>query len=291
MKKTLLILAISALTLSLNAYVPMLQNGNTWTYLSYRSIYPGLTKFETVSRSILGDTTIDNLTYSKSNFTKLLLREDTSSQKVFIFDPLSNTEELLYDFSLNVGDSAEIFNEDKHSIETLIGLKRGHITDSAYYKKIFITSIDIISDIEGNKLRLFHFTTYDIHGNLNEEGCYAERYGAFNSLLHLYNSQKGYSGKLFYSFRCFADHNGKTEFVRHDMFDNHVDSEHCQCNSSNDSIDSKASARMFTEVSAKLTETSARKAKCKVRHEQWKCRKLKKQSLTLRQLTIKYKTL
>lgn len=132
MKKTLLILAISALTLSLNAYVPMLQNGNTWTYLSYRSIYPGLTKFETVSRSILGDTTIDNLTYSKSNFTKLLLREDTSSQKVFIFDPLSNTEELLYDFSLNVGDSAEIFNEDKHSIETLIGLKRGHITDSAY---------------------------------------------------------------------------------------------------------------------------------------------------------------
>jgi len=54
-----------------------------------------------------GDTILDNIHYTKLSkfplFELFLLREDTILQKVWVILPGSNTETLLYDFSLSVG--------------------------------------------------------------------------------------------------------------------------------------------------------------------------------------------
>ncbi len=45
----------------------------------------------------------------KPDNSRYLLREDTLQQKVFIYDKNNGKERLLYDFSLNVGDSTQVF--------------------------------------------------------------------------------------------------------------------------------------------------------------------------------------
>lgn len=59
----------------------------------------------------LGDTTINNLNYKtilRDNSTTYWLREDTSSQRVYIRESVYQTDFLMYDFSLNPGNSVPI---------------------------------------------------------------------------------------------------------------------------------------------------------------------------------------
>lgn len=85
-------------------YKPMLVEGAVWNRAFYfESAIPfGFT--------IGADTILNNLTYNKvynefGSSLEALLREDTIERKVYLFEPNApGQEELLYDFSLEVGD-------------------------------------------------------------------------------------------------------------------------------------------------------------------------------------------
>lgn len=55
--------------------------------------------------ALTGDTVIGSFTYHKINNSPVAIREDTASKKVFVINYCSSSDTLLYDFSLNVGDT------------------------------------------------------------------------------------------------------------------------------------------------------------------------------------------
>ncbi len=139
MKKTLLILAISALTLSLNAYVPMLRTGKSWTYFTIPYSLNGGSTYFTTQYSITNDTIIDGFTYYQSDFTEYLIREDSAASKVYLLDTDENHEYLLYDFTLSVGDSAYVYHPDGCS---------GYI---------YVDTVDTVSALDGTPLRRYSY--------------------------------------------------------------------------------------------------------------------------------------
>ncbi len=105
-------------------YYPMLDSANEWTYtvqilgVSPSSLqaspcsYP-YTSYNVFRHYTAGDTIIDSLSYkvvmnSDMPCTAGYLREDTATQKVYFIDNQLNPELLLYDFSMQVGDSMPI---------------------------------------------------------------------------------------------------------------------------------------------------------------------------------------
>ncbi len=132
MKKLLLSVIISILPMVILAqvYHPMLQgNSNVWYYTwniigvkqqqtLYNCFYPTYPIDASYEISTVSDTTIAGTTYKKLieyGFLNPLdscvlgfIREDTVAEKIYFVDNLFNPEVLLYDFSMNVGDSIYI---------------------------------------------------------------------------------------------------------------------------------------------------------------------------------------
>lgn len=111
MKKHFSLIALfffSAMLNAQNQYLPLLEDGKEW---NYRIAYGN--QIFTDSMSIIGDTLIDGQLYKKvindwaSMDSLLLLREDTTARQVYFL--LDSTEYLLYDFSLELGDTVTIY--------------------------------------------------------------------------------------------------------------------------------------------------------------------------------------
>lgn len=112
MKKHFTLIALFIFSVILNAqnpYLPLLEDGKQW---NYRIAYGN--QVFTDSMSITGDTLIDGQLYKKvindwaSMDSLLLLREDTTARQVYFL--LDSTEYLLYDFSLELGDTVTIYS-------------------------------------------------------------------------------------------------------------------------------------------------------------------------------------
>lgn len=125
MKKSLLVatfslLAISGIKAQTSTYHPMLVDSNTWAV--YGDIIPLMQpnhsgpspQMVNMSGYItwIKDTVIDSLNYKKFysrenewNGVWSLLREDTAMRQVFIWTAGDTAERIIYDFSLNTGDS------------------------------------------------------------------------------------------------------------------------------------------------------------------------------------------
>ncbi len=247
MKKTLLILAISALAFSLNAYVPMLKKGYEWTYVytfpyivrTYRNfdcyivsdtVMNGYTYYRFAERSHLGkivDWVVDE-------FDNYFLREDTVAERVYILDLSKNRECLLYDFSVQPGDSVEVFfrgdlleaySENHKELEELIendpyfaqlGIILTPLVDSATYARIHITNITTVTDSLGNSIRKYDFSTVrdETVGGRVLKGSYYERYGCPGDFLFDYNSFKnGFCGGSLW-LRCGLDDMGMVGWHR-----------------------------------------------------------------------------
>jgi len=102
-------------------YHPFPESNATWNVLWDGGFFSGC--LESFSYNISGDTVISTITYQKIEVPYILnlgvcspfhstgyngcIREDTSTRKVYYLAPDSTNEELLYDFSLQVGDSAQ----------------------------------------------------------------------------------------------------------------------------------------------------------------------------------------
>lgn len=117
MKKIIVIILFSILTtmtFSQN-YYPLIEENRTWNVISViiTGPYPGDTSFSTLTYKFIGDTIIDSTTYLKLyrsseenpiNWTlDCFMREN--EKKVWLKDISQDNEILMYDFSLNVGDS------------------------------------------------------------------------------------------------------------------------------------------------------------------------------------------
>jgi len=105
-----ILLVISSMGFSQN-YTPLLGNYNEW---QFSTCYNGCI---TDTYFTEGDTLVDNKNYKVLDgyhyiSRTFLLREEVTTKKVFLnlIQPKGNTEYLLYDFSMNVGDSIDMKN-------------------------------------------------------------------------------------------------------------------------------------------------------------------------------------
>ncbi len=127
-------------------YHPIIESNKYWEL----GIYGGQPCYQNMGRYFFqGDTTINNQTYQKLYYHKAIdtisnpfgilcppftldtntflmeyaFREDTINQQVFIYDYQNNTEGLIYDFSLQTGDTLNTYWGQQHyiySIDTIL---------------------------------------------------------------------------------------------------------------------------------------------------------------------------
>ncbi len=108
------------------------------------------------------DTVINTKTYAKifdtGNHSTFFIREDTINKKVYILDSIATTEVILYDFSLNVGDT----------LYAQHGWGAG--------KKLIVRTIDTVTILVGQRRRFFlsdtsghiGFTAIESVGSIND---------------------------------------------------------------------------------------------------------------------------
>ncbi|MCP3931884.1 MAG: T9SS type A sorting domain-containing protein [Bacteroidetes bacterium] len=102
-------------------YFPIIEEGKTWNVLAVTANYPYPwdTTFSTISYQLAGDTLINAVSYKKvySSYEEIpvnwnlcnFMRED-ANKKVWIKETMADDEYLLYDFSINEGDSILVGN-------------------------------------------------------------------------------------------------------------------------------------------------------------------------------------
>ena len=125
----------------------LIREGKLWSNTTIGTL-PN-SEFQSYWVKFQGDTLINNLLYKKvmrsddslhSNwFVKRFIREDVASQKVYLYDVTSQLEMLLYDFSLETGDS--ILTGDRVSyakVDTVIYEPFGNSTDTL--KQVYFES-------------------------------------------------------------------------------------------------------------------------------------------------------
>ncbi|MBT0608919.1 T9SS type A sorting domain-containing protein [Aequorivita echinoideorum] len=106
MKKLLLVFSLLSFSNSFSqTYLPMLELGNVWNTVTYN--YPDPVSISNQTYEITGQQTIGSFTYYTVDFSifNWLLREDNG--KVYCYNDSEGIDELLFDFTLEVGD--EIF--------------------------------------------------------------------------------------------------------------------------------------------------------------------------------------
>jgi hypothetical protein len=105
----------------LGGYIPMLSKDNQWNIMQTNEIFrPGHTETTWTTTTFgLFEIPIGNKKYylfRSSEGGEILLREDTITKKVFLVenDGINNTETLLYDFGMEVGDTlSHYFDSDE----------------------------------------------------------------------------------------------------------------------------------------------------------------------------------
>jgi hypothetical protein len=144
-------------------YEPFINGAKQWKCavqlaITLKNVNENNEYFELKINYFSGDTIIDDLKYSKSYIktvtpnstdtttllTSYYFTEDTISQKVFMTDPFSNdTNRLLYDFSLNEGDSVKTYIAGNI-------YRNGKVkkTDSIYLTNRFLKRITFTDGIE-----------------------------------------------------------------------------------------------------------------------------------------------
>jgi len=186
---TLFILLTSNLIFS-QAYKPLLKESKTWD-VDIGGYDPGNQTpwcWATPTRAFVkGDTIVDGLAYIKLNyydldrpcipnpiggsiprifdtvytFSQILLREDTASRKVWARTVSDTSEHLIYDFSVNVGDTMKTtpcFQRFEGSTPFFASNNCNDLI-SHDNRKVLIDSIGLITLDNGEVTRIFYGTT------------------------------------------------------------------------------------------------------------------------------------
>ncbi len=143
-----------------NIYHPFPEKNAVWNYNYTRWGFDGLIS-EFYSIIIAGDTLIDHVTYKKLHIPFVLsitndsstnvspgykgaFRQDTVNKKVYFVDPSSNTERVLYDFNLEIGDTIH----SPHGYDIVLDIDSILMGDT-YRKRWIVNQAYHISIIEG----------------------------------------------------------------------------------------------------------------------------------------------
>ncbi|HKR07088.1 MAG TPA: T9SS type A sorting domain-containing protein [Bacteroidia bacterium] len=168
MKKLLLIVAtLTTLTAKSQTsfYHPFPDSSAIWNYHFLNYCFPFGTSDNYYSITISGDTVINSQVYHQLNTPFLLstgtcgggistgykgsVRQDTANKKVFYVPPSSSTEELLYDFNMQVGDTVKGFLESIAFPQDTVQSIDSVLVGSDYRKRWNINQCYNISLIEG----------------------------------------------------------------------------------------------------------------------------------------------
>ena len=104
-------------------YVPFLNSNALWEVRSVTNSGSMIISYNHHHVSLIqgGDTTVNGLTYQQmegyNQQGAAYLREDTNNEQVFFLDLATGNEHLLYDFSLQVGDSIQDLSWDSSWVE------------------------------------------------------------------------------------------------------------------------------------------------------------------------------
>jgi hypothetical protein len=154
--KKLLFLISALITLSSLAqqpvYFPFPESNAQWNTHMLQMGWPPLEK--NYSIIISGDTLINGLFYHKLAIVnpvgyKGAIRQDTLNRKVFIIPPAANTEELLYDFTMQVGDTVKGYIENYLNTKDIVENIDTVLVGNNYRKRWKINSGYSIYFIEG----------------------------------------------------------------------------------------------------------------------------------------------
>lgn len=132
MKNSILLIAgfLTIISISGQNYFPLVQENNEWTTLIViqSGPYPWDTTFWTDNYRLSGDTVINNQTYTKLyksqeefpinwNYCAGLREEN---QKVWRIGTNNYPEMLIYDFTLNLGDTINLWDEDPMIVDSIV---------------------------------------------------------------------------------------------------------------------------------------------------------------------------
>ncbi|MCX6305505.1 MAG: T9SS type A sorting domain-containing protein [Bacteroidetes bacterium] len=154
--KKLLFLISALITLSSLAqqpvYFPFPESNAQWNTHMLQMGWPPLEK--NYSIIISGDTLINGLLYQKLTIVnpawyKGAIRQDTANRKVFIIPPAAATEELLYDFTMQVGDTVKGYIENYLNTKDIVENIDTVLVGNNYRKRWKINSGYNIYFIEG----------------------------------------------------------------------------------------------------------------------------------------------
>lgn len=193
MRVTLLLVFLFCTTLTFSqAYKPMLKENKTWGVLEDN--FNGTPHTIDIDKYILsGTTTVDGKTYhqiqkydrlsgnSPSNylpplfqntysFTNMLIREDTATRKIYgryttpSITGLDSIETIIYDFSLNPGDTlcSYIWNESYIIVDSLFNVVEVNC------RRAIIDSIGTTILDNGQSTSVFYYTPIDFESNDKE---------------------------------------------------------------------------------------------------------------------------
>jgi hypothetical protein len=132
MKNSILLIAgfLTIISISGQNYFPLVQENNEWTTLIViqSGPYPWDTTFWTDNYRLSGDTVINNQTYTKlyksqeefpTNWNYCAgLREE--NQKVWRNGTNNYPEMLIYDFTLNLGDTINLWDDDPMIVDSIV---------------------------------------------------------------------------------------------------------------------------------------------------------------------------
>jgi hypothetical protein len=147
-----------------SVYYPFPDSNAQWNIHYTLLGWPGFE--EVYSILISGDTLINSLLYHKlkvpyvrvvgnSKTTEILagyigaIRQDTFNKKVFFIPPANLTEQLLYDFTLKVGDTVKGYLENIDGIKDVVDSIDSVLVGNKYHKRWKINSYYNICLIEG----------------------------------------------------------------------------------------------------------------------------------------------
>lgn len=208
--------------ISAQAYVPMLDSANEWSYtcqlIALRvaptvqsaapCTYPVQPAYAPFKQYTTSDTVINSTTYKivMNNYmmcTMGYIREDTAARKVYFLDNVSSSEYVLYDFSMNVGNTM------------IILFMNGGGYVSGTYTLDSITTANIYA---GNR-RAFHLNCHN--SPFSPTLTWIESVGNLNDLLYPYFDNNTGAGLYnncpevqhqFYQFMICFDHDYKVYF-------------------------------------------------------------------------------
>lgn len=167
-KNLLLILLLHALftTGQTSVYYQFPDSNAVWNIHFQLYCFANGTADEYYSITISGDTVINSQTYHKlstpyvRSFStgicgglaagyKGAIRQDTANKKVFFVPPVSNAEQLLYDFTLKVGDTVKGYTETNAAPTDVVKSIDSVLVGNTYRKRWNINTCYNIHIIEG----------------------------------------------------------------------------------------------------------------------------------------------